>query len=231
MGFGVSQIDAGSRIELGGYTEAGDAQVMEREQFQLGDIRSLDDVMQELMIDGYVPSFCTACYRLGRTGEHFMEFAIPGFIQNLCTPNALTTLMEYLVDYASDETCAAGMKAIAAGTCSGCRKASGRRDLVERLQEIRENGGTGFVFRDRDDAPHSPLRRHDRSVGNRLARPPRRPRRCSVGHPYAAGDREFPARRAGRCTAAGPRLRRRQAGGGAHQSRAGLGRRGQVRRH
>ena len=101
MAFGVSQIDAGSRIELGGYTEAGDAQVMEREQFELGDIRSLDEVMRELLADGYIPSFCTACYRLGRTGEHFMEFAIPGFIQNFCTPNALSTLMEYLVDYAS----------------------------------------------------------------------------------------------------------------------------------
>ena len=112
LAFGVSQIDAGSRIELGGYTEAGDAQVMEREQFQLGDIRSLDEVMRELMVDGYVPSFCTACYRLGRTGEHFMEFAIPGFIQNLCTPNALTTLTEYLVDYAGDETRAAGMRLI-----------------------------------------------------------------------------------------------------------------------
>jgi 2-iminoacetate synthase len=90
MGFGVSQIDAGSRIELGGYTEAGDAQhqVLEREQFELGDVRSLDDVIKELVVDGYVPSFCTACYRLGRTGEEFMEFAIPGFIQKFCTPNA-----------------------------------------------------------------------------------------------------------------------------------------------
>ena len=77
---------------------------MEREQFELGDIRPLDEVMRELLVDGYIPSFCTACYRLGRTGEQFMEFAIPGFIQNLCTPNALTTLMEYLVDYASPET-------------------------------------------------------------------------------------------------------------------------------
>lgn len=80
MAMGVSQIDAGSRIELAGYTEAGDAQVLQREQFQLGDIRPLDDVMRELLVDGYIPSFCTACYRLGRTGEHFMEFAIPGFI-------------------------------------------------------------------------------------------------------------------------------------------------------
>ena len=94
LGFGVSQIDAGSRIELGGYTEAGDAQqqVREREQFELGDVRSLDEVIRQLLQDGYIPSFCTACYRLGRTGEQFMEFAIPGFIQRLCTPNALTTL-------------------------------------------------------------------------------------------------------------------------------------------
>lgn len=113
MAFGVSQIDAGSRIELGGYTEAGDAQVMEREQFSLGDIRSLDEVMRELLEDGYVPSFCTACYRLGRTGKHFMEFAIPGFIQNFCTPNALSTLTEYLLDYASPETQTAGRQAIA----------------------------------------------------------------------------------------------------------------------
>ena len=108
LAFGVSQIDAGSRVEIGGYTEAGDAQVMEREQFELGDIRPLDAVVRELLVDGYIPSFCTACYRLGRTGEQFMEFAIPGFIQNLCTPNALSTLMEYLIDYASPETREAG---------------------------------------------------------------------------------------------------------------------------
>ena len=110
MAFGVSQIDAGSRIELGGYSEAGDAQAMNREQFELGDIRPLDDVIRELAADGYIPSFCTACYRLGRTGEHFMEFAIPGFIQNFCTPNALSTFMEYLVDYGSRETCQAGLR-------------------------------------------------------------------------------------------------------------------------
>ena len=145
LAFGISQIDAGSRIELGGYTEVGDAQVMEREQFQLGDIRSLDEVMQELMVDGYVPSFCTACYRLGRTGEHFMEFAIPGFIQNLCTPNALSTLTEYLIDYASDETRAAGMRLIEQELQrlpEGQRKA----DLVERLRKIRETGARDLYF-------------------------------------------------------------------------------------
>ena len=86
MEFGVSQIDAGSRIEIGGYTETGDSQVMEREQFQLGDIRPLDAVARELMHDGYVPSFCTACYRLGGTGQHFMDFAIPGFINASARP-------------------------------------------------------------------------------------------------------------------------------------------------
>lgn len=137
MAFGVSQIDAGSRIELGGYTEVGDAQVMEREQFTLGDVRSLDEVMRELMEDGYVPSFCTACYRLGRTGEHFMEFAIPGFIQRFCTPNALSTLQEYLTDYASPETRAAGEKLISE-ELAALDDDSIRRAAEERIRRIRE---------------------------------------------------------------------------------------------
>jgi len=112
MSLGVSQIDAGSRIEIGGYTAGQDTQITDREQFELGDTRPLDAVMRELLQDGYVPSFCTACYRLGRTGEHFMEFAIPGFIKRYCTPNALTTLTEYLVDYASPETRRAGEELI-----------------------------------------------------------------------------------------------------------------------
>jgi 2-iminoacetate synthase len=138
MAFGVSQIDAGSRIEIGGYTEAGDAQVqvMEREQFQLGDIRSLDQVMRELLVEGYIPSFCTACYRLGRTGEHFMEFAIPGFIQRFCTPNALTTLLEYLQDYASPETRAAGERLIVEEIGKMPHGAL-RTELLERLRRIR----------------------------------------------------------------------------------------------
>lgn len=113
MEFGVSQIDAGTRIELGGYTAAGDAQTLRKEQFTIGDVRSLDEVVRELLQTGFVPSWCTACYRLGRTGEHFMEFAIPGFIKRYCTPNALTTLKEYLVDYASPETRALGETVIA----------------------------------------------------------------------------------------------------------------------
>jgi 2-iminoacetate synthase len=145
LAFGVSQIDAGTRIELGGYTEAGDAQCMEREQFELGDIRPLDEVLGELIADGYIPSFCTACYRLGRTGGQFMEFAIPGFIQRFCTPNALTTALEYLVDYASPEVRAAGEKLIAAEVAKlaeGPRKA----ELLDRLRRIRETEQRDLYF-------------------------------------------------------------------------------------
>ncbi len=140
MAFGVSQIDAGSRIEIGGYTEAGDTQCMEREQFELGDVRPLDTVMRELMEDGYVPSFCTACYRLGRTGEHFMEFAIPGFIKRFCTPNALTTLAEYLADYASPETRAAGERLLEAELARLDSAPGAPHDLAARLEAIRTRG-------------------------------------------------------------------------------------------
>jgi 2-iminoacetate synthase len=137
LAMGVSQIDAGSRIEIGGYTEAGDAQVMEREQFELGDIRPLDVVIRELLEDGYVPSFCTSCYRLGRTGEHFMEFAIPGFIKRFCTPNALLTLQEYLADYASPGTREAGERAIAAELAKQ-GDSPAKADLMRRLEQIRQ---------------------------------------------------------------------------------------------
>ena len=145
MALGVSQIDAGSRIELGGYTEAGDAQVMEREQFELGDVRSLDEVTRELMVDGYVPSFCTACYRLGRTGQHFMEFAIPGFIQKMCTPNALSTLVEYLVDYSTPETRDIGMQLIQR-ELSAMPEGKRKEQLVERLRLIEETDARDLYF-------------------------------------------------------------------------------------
>ena len=72
------------------------------------EIRELDDVMHWLLTKGYIPSFCTACFRMGRTGEHFMEFAIPGFIKRFCTHNAIITMAEYLEDYASEKTKEAG---------------------------------------------------------------------------------------------------------------------------
>lgn len=145
MGFGVSQIDAGSRIEIGGYTELGDSQVMEREQFMLGDIRSLDNVIKELIEDGYIPSFCTSCYRLGRTGEHFMEFAIPGFIKKYCQPNALTTLMEYLVDYASDAARAAGQKLIDA-ELDKMDDEKIKSQIKDRLLKIKQTGARDLYF-------------------------------------------------------------------------------------
>ena len=96
MQFGVSQIDGGTNIEMGGYSrrKKGDEQQIDEEQFQINDNRSLNEIMDELIHQGYIPSFCTACYRLGRTGEHFMEFSVPGFIKRYCQPNGLLTLAE-----------------------------------------------------------------------------------------------------------------------------------------
>jgi len=101
--YGVSQIDGGTKLEIGAYAEnAGATQNLNREQFQINDSRSLQHVIDTLLDDDYLPSFCTACYRKGRTGEHFMEFSVPGFIKRFCTPNAIFTLAEYLEDYASE---------------------------------------------------------------------------------------------------------------------------------
>jgi 2-iminoacetate synthase len=75
---------------------------LNREQFHISDSRSLHHVIDNLFDDDYLPSFCTACYRKGRTGEHFMEFSVPGFIKRFCTPNAIFTLAEYLEDYAPE---------------------------------------------------------------------------------------------------------------------------------
>ncbi|HEX7571171.1 MAG TPA: [FeFe] hydrogenase H-cluster radical SAM maturase HydG [Verrucomicrobiae bacterium] len=107
---GVSQISAGSRCNPGGYAELGDGH--DAEQFQLGDHRSLDEVVRDVASLGYTPSFCTACYRLGRTGADFMDLAKPGLIKEHCSPNALSSCMEYLMGYASPETKKAGEKLV-----------------------------------------------------------------------------------------------------------------------
>ncbi len=99
--YGVSQIDGGTNINIGGYSE--DEHTNDKEQFTINDDRPLNEVINELVEDGYLPSFCTACYRKGRTGEHFMEFSVPGFIKKYCTPNAILTLAEYLEDYADED--------------------------------------------------------------------------------------------------------------------------------
>ena len=103
--FGVSQIDAGTKLEIGAYADKlQEEQDPDKEQFLINDNRSLREVIDELLEEGYIPSFCTAGYRKGRTGEHFMEFSVPGFIKRYCTPNALLTLAEYLEDYAPEAT-------------------------------------------------------------------------------------------------------------------------------
>ena len=109
---GVSQISGASRTSIGGYAER-EKEEDNSTQFDVSDTRTLDEVINWLLKDGYVPSFCTACYREGRTGDRFMSLAKTGAIQNCCLPNALLTLKEYLEDYASPETKALGEKVIA----------------------------------------------------------------------------------------------------------------------
>ncbi len=113
MQYGVSQIDGGTKLEIGSYSDSqNEDQNLNREQFKINDNRSLSDVIDELLTNDYIPSFCTSCYRMGRTGEHFMEFSVPGFIKRFCTPNALLTLSEYICDYATENVAEKGWKAI-----------------------------------------------------------------------------------------------------------------------
>lgn len=134
--FGVSQIDAGTRLELGGYSSRSDEQDIHREQFELGDDRSLSEMIDSLVSSGQIPSFCTACYRKGRTGEHFMEFSTKGFIKRFCTPNALLTFAEYLEQYASPESKAKGWAMIE----KELHNLPESGDVESRLDEIRRGG-------------------------------------------------------------------------------------------
>lgn len=103
INLGVSQISAGSRTSPGGYQDSA-AHKPQFEQFSIGDDRSLVEVMNQLCKDNFIPSFCTACYRAGRTGERFMGLAKHGEIHNMCGPNGLLSLKEYLIDYADEKT-------------------------------------------------------------------------------------------------------------------------------
>ena len=107
---GISQVSGGSRTSVGGYTE--EERPHDTEQFDVSDTRTLDEVIGWLMDEGHLPSFCTACYRAGRTGDRFMEFCKSGQIQDFCQPNALLTLGEYLCDYASPAVAEKGWKMI-----------------------------------------------------------------------------------------------------------------------
>lgn len=108
LDYGISQISAGSKTNPGGYSD-----VDSMEQFSLGDHRNLDEVIYDVCVHGYIPSFCTGCYRSGRTGLDFMEYAKPGDIKKKCSPNAIITFQEYLEDYASPKTKIIGEKTIA----------------------------------------------------------------------------------------------------------------------
>lgn len=143
MRLGVSQISAGSRTSPGGYTEW-NPDDEEARQFEVGDHRTLDEIMLDLCRQGYLPSFCTACYRSGRTGKDFMELAKPGEIHHFCLPNALLTFKEYLLDYASGETRQAGEEVIRRHLDMIADERS-RRQTQEKLQML-ENGERDVFF-------------------------------------------------------------------------------------
>ena len=139
---GISQVSGGSRTSVGGYTE--EERPHDTEQFDVSDNRTLDEVVRWLMELGYIPSFCTACYREGRTGDRFMSLCKAGQIQNCCHPNALMTLKEYLMDYAAPETKAIGEQLIQA-ELGNIPKEKVREIFKDHLEKI-EQGIRDFRF-------------------------------------------------------------------------------------
>lgn len=145
IGLGISQISGGSRTSVGGYAGySPEERPHDTEQFDVSDQRSLDEVVKWLIDLGYIPSFCTACYREGRTGDRFMSLCKVGQIQNCCHPNALMTLQEFLEDYASPETKAAGEKLIA----QEINKVTNPKVLERAVQNLKDikNGERDFRF-------------------------------------------------------------------------------------
>lgn len=140
---GISQISGGSRTSVGGYVEP-EPENMKSEQFDVMDNRTLDEVVCWLMELGYVPSFCTACYREGRTGDRFMSLCKSGEIQNCCHPNALMTLKEYLVDYGSEHTREVGNQLIQK-ELQQIPKEQVRKIVMDNLQKI-AGGERDFRF-------------------------------------------------------------------------------------
>lgn len=139
---GVSQISGGSRTSVGGYCEK--ERPHDTEQFDVSDNRTLDEVVNWLMTAGYIPSFCTACYREGRTGDRFMSLCKSGQIQNCCHPNALMTLKEFLMDYASEDTREKG-EALIEKEINNIGSEKVKQIVRERLVKI-ENGERDFRF-------------------------------------------------------------------------------------
>lgn len=143
LSVGVSQVSAGSCTGVGGY--ANENKVKENTaQFEVSDERSPSEVMRSLCNQGYVPSYCTACYREGRTGERFMALAKSGQIHNVCLPNALLTFKEYLIDYADEETKEVGEKAILKNLETIPNEAA-KEACLKKLERI-ENGERDLRF-------------------------------------------------------------------------------------
>ena len=140
---GISQISCGSRTSVGGYAEK-EAPEENSSQFDISDNRSLDEVVNWLMKLGFVPSFCTACYREGRTGDRFMSLCKSGQISNCCLPNALMTLKEYLCDYASNDTKQVGDKLIHEQLDQ--IKSDKVRDIVTKQLHLIAEGQRDFRF-------------------------------------------------------------------------------------
>ncbi len=143
---GVSQVSGGSRTSVGGYAGyTPEERPHDTEQFDVSDQRSLDEVVRWLMENGHIPSFCTACYREGRTGDRFMSLCKTGQIQNCCHPNALMTLSEYLEDYASEETKAVGYDVVSRELNNIPRQRT-REICEENIQAIRSSNRRDFRF-------------------------------------------------------------------------------------
>ena len=140
---GVSQVSGGSRTSVGGY--ACEERPHDTEQFDVSDQRSLDEVVRWLMENGHIPSFCTACYREGRTGDRFMSLCKTGQIANCCHPNALMTLTEYLVDYASEETKKVGFEVVER-ELSNVPKEKVRNIAAENIKDIKNSNKRDFRF-------------------------------------------------------------------------------------
>ena len=140
---GISQVSGASRTSVGGYAE--EERPHDTEQFDVSDQRTLDEVVLWLMESGHIPSFCTACYREGRTGDRFMSLCKNGQILNCCHPNALMTLAEYLEDYASPKTKAVGYRMIEE-ELKRIPKEKVRQIAEQNIQEIRASNRRDFRF-------------------------------------------------------------------------------------
>ena len=143
LDLGISQVSGGSRTSVGGYTE--EERVHDTEQFDVSDQRTLDEVVAWLMQKGHIPSFCTACYRMGRTGDRFMSLCKNGQIINCCHPNALMTLAEYLEDYASAETKQLGYELIEKEV-EKITNPKVKETAIENIEAIRNQNRRDFYF-------------------------------------------------------------------------------------